>query len=1078
MGKCLSWKYFSLLLSLLFFHSQFPFSSSLSSNSQCSALLHFNHSLSLYSSVSSPFPCGSNSYPKTGSWKEDKDCCTWDGVVCDNSTRHVIALDLSCSWLRGSFPSNSTLFLLRHLRTLNLAGNYFDGSLISPEFGKLQSLTHLNLSFSFFSGEIPYEISQLSSLVSLDLSSNSLSIKTPVWKRVIGNLTQLRELLLDWTDMSSITPNSSMMNLSSSFTTLSLSECNLQGTFDINIFRLPCIQTLDLGYNPDLEGYLPKSNWSSNSLKLLSLRSTNFSGELPDCIGNLKSLEALFLSSCNFTGPIPTSIGNLTQIIHLDLTNNSFSGLLPLSIFDLPNLSSFYLDANQLVGPLPNHVSGLNLLIDLSLSSNFLNGTLPSWLFSLTSLESLTLDHNQFIGEIGEFKYNNSLVYLDLSYNMLQGSIPNSISRLVNLTQLSLSSNNLQGSIPSSISRLVNLFHLDLSSNNLQGSIPSSVSRLVNLFRLDLSSNNLQGSIPSSISRLVNLFRLDLSSNNLQGSIPSSMSRLVNLDTLDLSSNNLSIMDLEFSNLNNLNVLNFSYNSLLVSRNKNLTFTLPNLFGLYLSSCNISEFPIFLKVATNLGSLVLSNNRIHGQTPKWLGTVWRNSLVFLDLSHNFLTSIDKIPWKNLQTVDLRNNLLQGPFPTLNALNIQYLFASSNNLTGEIPSLICNASFLEVLDLSHNNFSGTIPKCLVLFNALSVLDLRKNSLNGTIPTTFSNSLRNINLNGNQLEGPLPRSLENCSDLEVLDLGNNKINGTFPYWLGSILNLQVLVIRSNKFRGCIGNPKTESPFPNLRILDISNNEFNGTLPGKYFKYLKAMMNVDEGEVALKYMGDENYHDSVNVIIKGSYIELVRILNVFTTIDFSNNRFIGEIPQIIGSLKLLKGLNFSHNNLTGCIPSSVGNLTNLEWLDLSFNKLSGEIPKQLADLPWLEVLKLSHNQLTGQIPSGKQFNTFDNDSYTDNLGLCGFPLTRTCNNHESKQPPPSTLQQEDNLELESKNGFGWQAVSIGYGCGVIFGTLMGYFMFKIGKPKWIVKMVKLEQHILLRRLKNNARRSGGRK
>ena len=127
-----------------------------------------------------------------------------------------------------------------------------------------------------------------------------------------------------------------------------------------------------------------------------------------------------------------------------------------------------------------------------------------------------------------------------------------------------------------------------------------------------------------------------------------------------------------------------------------------------------------------------------------------------------------------------------------------------------------------------------------------------------------------------------------------------------------------------------------------------------------------------------------------------------------------------------------------------------------------------KQLADLQWLEVLKLSHNQLIGHIPSGKQFYTFNNDSYTENLGLCGFPLSRTCNNHVSKQPPPSTLQEEGNLEPE--NGFGWQAVSMGYGCGVIFGTLMGYLMFKIGKPKWIVRMVKLEQHIMLRRLKNN--------
>ena len=96
---------------------------------------------------------------------------------------------------------------------------------------------------------------------------------------------------------------------------------------------------------------------------------------------------------------------------------------------------------------------------------------------------------------------------------------------------------------------------------------------------------------------------------------------------------------------------------------------------------------------------------------------------------------------------------------------------------------------------------------------------------------------------------------------------------------------------------------------------------------------------------------------------------------------------MPMIIGRLKSLKGLNFSHDNLTSYIPSSFGNLQNLEWLDLSFNKLIGKIPRQLADLPWLEVLKLSHNQPTGNIPSGKQFNTFDNDLYLENLGYVEF-------------------------------------------------------------------------------------------
>lgn len=635
---------------------------------------------------------------------------------------------------------------------------------------------------------------------------------------------------------------------------------------------------------------------------------------------------------------------------------NISTGLLPLSLLNLPNLSSLFLDNNQLVGPLPSHVSGLNL-IKLYLSSNSLNGTLPSWLFSLPSLETLSIYDNEFIGEIGEFK-SDSLRYLNLGYNKLHGSIPRSISRLVNLTSLYLSSN-----------------------------------------------------------KLSTMLEFEM------------FSKLKNLQHLDLSHNLLSI--------------------------NNVTFTLPNLLELNLSSSNISEFPNFLRTTTNLQSLDLSNNIIYGQVPRWLGDVGRNSLYY---------------------VDLRANLLHGPFPTLNFHNLQYFFVSNNNLTGEIPLLICNASSLEVLDLSHNSLSGMIPKCLANFSVLSVLDLRMNNLHGTIPATFGkgNYFRNINLNGNQLEGQLPRSLANCRNLEVLDLGNNKINGTFPYWLESLPELRVLVLRSNRFEGRICNPKTKFPFPNLRIVDISNNQFNGSLPRKYFKYLKAMTNVDESEVGLKYMGENYYRDSLNVMMKGLYIELEGVLTVFTTIDFSNNRFIGQMPKILGRLKSLKGLNFSHNNLTGYIPSSFGNLTNLEWLDLSFNKLSGVIPMQLAELSWLEVLDLSHNQLTGRIPLGKQFNTFDNDSYMENLGLCGFPLSRTCNN-ETKQPPPSTLLKEDNLEPE--NGFGWQAVSIGYGCGVIFGTLMGYLMFEIGKPKWIVRMVILEQHIMLRKLKNNAHRRVGR-
>ncbi|KAL4598207.1 hypothetical protein ACB092_11G044000 [Castanea dentata] len=110
---------------------------------------------------------------------------------------------------------------------------------------------------------------------------------------------------------------------------------------------------------------------------------------------------------------------------------------------------------------------------------------------------------------------------------------------------------------------------------------------------------------------------------------------------------------------------------------------------------------------------------------------------------------------------------------------------------------------------------------------------------------------------------------------------------------------------------------------------------------------------------------YHNFVMVTMKGFYIEMVKIQNLFTTIDFSNNSFKGEIPKSIGMLKSLKGLYFSHNNLIGHMPPSLGNLNNLEWLDLSSNMLIGEIPGQLADITYLEVLNLSENRLMGMIP-----------------------------------------------------------------------------------------------------------------
>ncbi|WRX28308.1 Leucine-rich repeat - like 10 [Theobroma cacao] len=260
----------------------------------------------------------------------------------------------------------------------------------------------------------------------------------------------------------------------------------------------------------------------------------------------------------------------------------------------------------------------------------------------------------------------------------------------------------------------------------------------------------------------------------------------------------------------------------------------------------------------------------------------------------------------------------------------------------------------------------------------------NNFDGKIPrmcTDEGSWLRSLNLNNNQLEGSIPRSLVNCSELEVLDLGNNNLNDSFPHWLVVLSSLQILVLRSNKFHGPVPNLRGTSFFASLKIIDLFQNEFNGHLPTTFFQNFKAMKDIHEEPTSRNYIGEFYYHDSIILTKKGLEINFDKILEIFTTIDFSSNQFKGKVPDVVGELKDLLVVNFSHNSQTGQIPPSLENL----------------------NLIFLSVLNLSQNNFVGPVPKGNQFDTFTNNSYVGNLRLCGFPLSNECGESEGREPPP---------------------------------------------------------------------------
>jgi hypothetical protein len=295
------------------------------------------------------------------------------------------------------------------------------------------------------------------------------------------------------------------------------------------------------------------------------------------------------------------------------------------------------------------------------------------------------------------------------------------------------------------------------------------------------------------------------------------------------------------------------------------------------------------------------------------------------------------------------------------------------------------------------------------------------------------LKMIDLSENQLQGQLPRSMANYTMLEYLNVGNNQINDTFPFWLGTLSWLEVLVLRSNAFHGAITSPQANYTFFELHIIDLSQNSFSGNLLAKYFLHSNAMKVVGANQLIYMELDiiskdgivDDTVLYTVTVTNKGINLEYDKIQDVFTAIDFSSNKFEGEIPELLGSLKGLHSINLSNNALTGYIPQSLGNLTNIESMDLSKNKLFGEIPPQLKQLFSLEYFNVSNNCLTGPIPHGNQFDTFQNSSFGDNSGLCGSPLSKKCEDFEYS--PPSSL--EENQSSEFPFEFDWKVVVVGY-------------------------------------------------
>lgn len=496
----------------------------------------------------------------------------------------------------------------------------------------------------------------------------------------------------------------------------------------------------------------------------VSLDGLSLSGKLGKGLQKLQHLKVLSLSSNNFSGDMTTDFALIPSLERLNLTHNSLSGLIPSSIVNKTSIKFLDLSQNSFSGPLPDNLFQNCLSLRyLSLSGNSLQGPLPSTLSTCSSLNTLNLSNNHFSGN-PEFSTGiwslKRLRTLDLSQNEFSGSVPNGVSLLHNLKELQLRGNHFSGPLPVDIGLCLHLFHLDLSDNLFTGELPESLRRMSSLTHINLLNNMLYGEFPQWIGNMSNLEYLDFSSNSLTGNLPSSINNLKSLKFLSLSNNKLN------GNIPT-SMVQCSILSVIRLRCNSFNGSIPEgLFDLGLEEVDFSDNELIGSIPAgssrfyeSLHTLDLSRNNLTGNITEEMGL--SSNLRYLNLSWNNLQS--RMPpevgyFQNLTVLDLRNSALFGSIPAdiCESGKLSILQLDGNSLIGPIPEEIGNCSSLYLLSLSHNNLNGPIPKSISKLNKLKILKLEFNELSGEIPLELGKleNLLAVNISYNKLIGRLP------------------------------------------------------------------------------------------------------------------------------------------------------------------------------------------------------------------------------------------------------------------------------------------------------------------------------------
>ncbi|XP_049392508.1 probable LRR receptor-like serine/threonine-protein kinase At3g47570 [Solanum stenotomum] len=594
---------------------------------------------------------------------------------------------------------------------------------------------------------------------------------------------------------------------------------------------------------------------------------------------------------------------------------------------------------------------------------------------------------------------------------------------------------------------------LALPNLQLQGTISPSLANLSFLRELNLENNLFHGGVPYRLGHLPRLRVINVRNNQLEGSIPTSLFQHQRVQFISLAYNKL-IGEMWKGPwyVPELRVLSL--------RNNSLTGIIPSSVG----------------NATKLLNFSLSGNRINGIIPTEIGNL--SQLIELHLFNNQLAGSIPATLFNISSLiraSLASNSLSGPLlldEGNNVSNLKYLSISKNQISGCIPSNICQLTELKILSISYNNMIGNIPRNIGCLSKIEEFYIGNNPITGTIPTSLGNisTLRNLYCGNSRIVGQIPKDIFNLSSLEMIDCSYSNLSGRIPTTSGlHVQNLKELFLGHNELEGEI--PLFITNASKLEILGLENNFLTGTIPTnlgnlrelqelflhdnqltneprehelqffnsladcRMLRYLQVGFNPLNG-VLPDSIGNlsstiENFHIA-DAHINGPIPRGLLNMSGLIALSLGENNLAGSIPSDVVKLEQLQGLYLNNNKLQGHIPEAVCHLSNLVQLSLGGNELFGLIPECLGNLRMLQAIILSSNKFSSKIPlsiwkmSGLLYlimsqNSIEGEVPQDIGGLKAIVGLDLSGNHFSGMIPSQLgdLQNMNTLDL-SNNSF----------------------------------------------------------